>query len=179
MGIGKSIENLILGGTNTTTYTAPPAPTMYTVRGHTLSDADLQTLRNTLFAEISNRNLNKQQLEARTIANTALNRMDQYKANGKPMSLTDVLTQPKQYQGYNSPEYQRIVSGKTKPTDTQKLSAIDSVLGNIKAGKLDDNSEGMVYYHHDPTGVIHLTPGQLFAQPKKVPTALSLAPKAQ
>lgn len=143
-------------------------PQTYMVRGHQVTDKDLQTLRNVLFAEVSNRNPQKQALEANTILNTALNRMDQYKAQGQPKTLSDVVTAPNQYQGYNSKEYQRLLSGKITPVDHPKLNAIDTVLGQAKSGKLQDNTAGMVYYKHDSNGGIHLHDGSLFSQPRNV-----------
>ncbi len=147
--------------------TPPPAaaPQTYNVRGVQMTPQDLQTLRNVLFAEISNRGSDKQQLEARTIANTALNRIPQYGAQGKNMSLHDVLTAPNQYQGYNSPQYQRIASNATTTADAQKLGAIDSVIGEMKTGKFPDTTGGRVYYHHDPQGQIWLRDGSLYKQP--------------
>lgn len=170
--MGQGIQSAL--GLSPQTQAPVSAPQTYTVRGHTVTPADLQTLRNTLFAEVSNRTPKKQALEANTIVNTALNRMDQYKAHGTPKTLSQVLTAPNQYQGYGSPEYQRIVSGKTDPADNQKLSAIDGVLGQVKTGNLADNTGGMVYYKHDPQGAIHLSPGSLFAPPQRNLQSLSL-----
>lgn len=172
--IGDFITNLLPA--NTATYTAPaqaPAAS-YNVRGVKLSDQDLSTLRNVLFAEISNRAPDKQALEARTIINTALNRVPQYQAQGKMMSLNDVLTSPNQYQGYGSPEYHRIANNATTTTDGPKLKAIDTTLSQLKTGNFPDTTDGRVYYSHDPAGQIWLKDGNLFKQPAAPRTVAAL-----
>ena len=121
-------------------------------RGLTINPSHLDTLRKVLFAEISNRSIDKQQLEARTIINTALNRMKQ---QGK--SLQDIITAPKQYQGYGSKEYQRISAGKTTLNDAQKLKAIDTVLAQLKSGNFPDTIGGRTFYTHQPDGRILAT----------------------
>lgn len=148
------------------TYTAPP--TTYNVRGIPLNGQDIDTARGVMFGEISNRNNSKQELEGRTILNTALNRVAQYKAQGKTMSLHDVLSAPNQYQAYNGAEYQRLMRGSTTPVDAPKLKAIDNVILQLKNGNFPDTTDGMVYYKHDPTGRIILAPGSLYAQPRSV-----------
>lgn len=161
--IGTAIQNLT--GTNPSLNFVRPvvpaqpvlvapknAPIAIEGRGVSIDPAHLPTLRNTLFAEISNRDINKQQLEARTIINTALNRM---KEQGK--SLQDIITAPKQYQGYGSKEYQRITAGKTTMSDAQKLKAIDAVLKELKTGKFTDTIEGRTFYTHKPDGRIIAT----------------------
>lgn len=166
---GNLLGNIPSFFTGSSVYNAPatpPAPT-YNVRGTKLTDQDLATLRNVLFAEISNRDANHQQLEARTIANTALNRLPQYQGQGKPMSLHDVLTAPNQYQGYNSPQYKLIANNATTSLDTQKLGAIDHVIGQMKSGDFPDSTGGRVFYHHDAQGRIWLQDGTLYKQPSK------------
>lgn len=154
-----------------------PAPVMptYGVRGTQLTDADLSQLRNVLFAEISNRDPQHQQLEARTIINTALNRIPQYAQKGKSMTLSDVLTAPNQYQGYNSPEYKRFVAGSTTPADGQKVAAINGVIGQLKSGSFPDTTNGRVFYHHDPQGRIWLQDGGLY-QPARTVADLTQTP---
>lgn len=156
-------------------YTAPSTPPpVATVRGVPLSAQDMQTLRNVLFAEISNRTPDKQSLEARTIINTALNRIPQYGAQGKNMSLSQVLSAPNQYQGYGSPEYQRITNNATTTTDAQKLGAIDSTLSQLKTGNFPDTTAGSVYYHHNDQGQIFTRPGTLYKSSSAAPTMASL-----
>ncbi len=152
---------------NRATYTAPATvPPVATVRGVPLTDRDMSTLRNVLFAEISNRNPAKQALEARTIINTALNRIPQYTAQqGAAVGLHDVLTMPNQYQGYGSPEYQRISNNATTTVDAPKLKAIDDTLNQMKSGNFPDTTGGRVFYHHDPQGQIILRDGTLYKQP--------------
>lgn len=160
--IGDFISNLLPA--NTVSYTAPAAAPTYKVRGVSLTDRDLATLRNVLFAEISNRTPDKQALEARTIVNTALNRIPQYQAQGKQMDLHSVLSMPNQYQGYGSPEYQRISNNATTTVDAPKLKAIDDTIGQLKSGKFPDTTGGKVFYHHTPEGQIFLKDGPLFSQ---------------
>jgi hypothetical protein len=114
-----------------------------------LNTDDLDTLRKTLFAEISNRSSDKQHLEARTIINTALNRAA---ASGTPLSK--VLSKPNQYQGYGSKEYKRLEAGKTGASDKQKLQAIDAIIEELKSGKFADNTDGRTFYHHNSDGSI-------------------------
>jgi hypothetical protein len=164
----KTIQSIlsIFTPASTQTYTRPQAtstPT-YNVRGMQLTDQDLQTARNVLFGEISNRTPDKQQLEARTILNTALNRISQYKANGKNLSLQQVLSAPNQYQAYGGSEYNRLASGQATTTDQPKLDSIDAVLSELKTGQFPDTTGGRVYYKHDPTGRIWLKDGTLFKQ---------------
>lgn len=138
---------------------------VYNVRGLTLNDRDLQTLRNVLFAEISNRDPQKQQLEARTIINTALNRIPQYHERGNKATLHDVLSMPNQYQGYNSREFKRITNNATTTVDAPKLKAIDDTIGQLKSGQFEDNTGGRVFYRHDGQGQILLKDGPLYKQP--------------
>lgn len=166
-GIGRSIGDLIDKVSGVTRYQAPTAPVTptYTVRGTTLNDNDLHQLAATMFGEISNRNPQKQNLEADTIANTALNRVGQYKAQGGQYAnygLGQVLSQPNQYQAYNGPEYKRFLAGSTTPVDQQKIDAINSTIAKLKSGNFPDTTGGRVYYMHDPSGKIWLKDGSLF-----------------
>lgn len=153
------IGGLIPG--NTTTYEAPK-PKAYKTRAGDITEEDLNELRAVLFGEISNRASDKQRLEARTIINTAINRMSQYKEKGKDMTLAQVLQAPNQYQAYGGGEYSRIKTGGTKPTDQQKIQAIDDVIGTLKEGLLPDTTGGRVFYVHEPDGRIILKDGTLY-----------------
>lgn len=88
-----------------------------------------------------------------------LNRMGERK-----QSLTDVMTAPQQYQGFNSKEYQRIAAGKTTKGDEQKLKAIDAVLAQMKSGTLTDNTEGRTFYTHHADGSILATKDYPYAK---------------
>lgn len=144
--------------------TAPVAaqPAAYNIRGTQVTDRDLHELRNVMFGEVSNRTPDRQEFESRVIANTALNRIPQYAEKGKKLALADVLAQPNQYQAYGGSEYNRIAKGATTTVDKQKLDAIDKIIGEIKAGKLADTTDGAVFYQHDPKGQIWLKPGGLY-----------------
>lgn len=169
--IGRNVSDLLnyFGGASTYQAPAQAAPVTYNVRGVPMTDADLHTLAATMFGEVSNRDQAKQELEARTIANTALNRVAQYRAQGGKYAnygLSDVITQPNQYQAYNGNEYKRYLAGSTTPVDSQKIGAINSVVTQMKSGQFPDTTGGRVYYAHDPSGKIWLKDGSLFnAQP--------------
>lgn len=160
--IGEFLDQILPA--NRGTYTAP---TTYRVRDQLLTDQDLDTARKVMFGEISNRNPAKQSMEAALILNTALNRIPQYKAQGRDMTLHQVLSEPKQYQAYGGQEYKRLEMGSTTPVDAQKLKAIDDVLNNVRAGNgLADTTKNRVFYSHDPQGQIWLKDGSLFKQPR-------------
>lgn len=133
----------------------PVKPYALPKRGVDLDEGDLGELRNVLYAEISNRDPEKQKLETRVIVNTALNRIKEYAAKGRKLTLAEVLREPNQYQGYapndSKSQYAVAASGKG---NTKKLAAIDEVLNEIKGGKLDDNTNGAVFYKHNPDGSI-------------------------
>jgi len=128
-----------------------------TVRGVTFSKGELSKLRNVLFAEISNRTSDKQKLEARTIINTIINRARSGDVNSFGKTVDEILSKPRQYQGYGSREYERIASGGVRETDARKLAAIDEILGQLEAGDLEDNIGGYTFYHHNPDGSITAT----------------------
>jgi len=113
-------------------------------RNLTLKYDDMDTLRGTLFAELSNEK-NQQKDEARKIVNTALNRLNQTKTGG----LKEILTAKNQYQGYGSKEYQRYEKGSLNDLDNQKLKVIDEVLAELQSGKFPDNTNGAVFYSHE------------------------------
>lgn len=141
------------------TATNTPRPGQTVVRGVPIAPSDIQLLRGILFAEISNRSSPKQELEARTIINTALNRVAQHGG-----TLASQLTAPKQYQGYGSKEYQRFLAGKTGKADTQKLDSINGVLADLQAGTFDDNIDGYTFYTHAPDGKIIATKNYSYAK---------------
>ena len=136
--------------------TSPPVPALtladkaqtFTARGVQLGQNDLQTARNVLYGEVSNRSQEKRELEATTIMNTAINRLrENQNLSRGPQSLSGVLSQPNQYQAYNGSQYKIAAAGQG---NTQKLQAIDAVLNNVKSGKLTDNTNGAYFYIHNP-----------------------------
>ncbi len=143
----------------------PQQPSEYDVkdRGIKVNDSDLKELTNVLMNEVGNRSSDKISLEAKTIINTALNRMKEYAAKGQPMSLTDVLHMPGQYQGYLpngvknldgkliKSEYQKAAAGEIDSVTKPKYDAVQSVVGQLKTGSFQDNTNGAFYYKHDPT----------------------------
>lgn len=162
----RSIGDLVNGMEGKSFYTAPANPT-YNVRGVPLTDPDLHQLGATMFGEISN-NPDTQGAEAKVVANTLLNRVSQYQAQGgKYAGYTagQALSTPGQYQAYGGPEYKRYLAGSTTPADQPKIQAINSVLTQMKSGNFPDTTGGRVYYMNAPSGKIFLKDGSLFKQP--------------
>lgn len=139
---------------------AAEPPKQNLVRGEfNVSDADWQEAKHVLYGEISDREGGKQKLEAQVILNTALNRMKQYQEKtGKPVTLTEVLQKPNQYQAYapDKPDslYSQSKRGEYAPGGERRLQAIDEVFNEAKTGKLQDNTNGAVFYIHNPDGTI-------------------------
>lgn len=135
-----------------TTYTAPVEPKTYTVRGVTFTDKDLEEAKRIIFSEISNRPADKQELEARVLMNTAINRAVEYSKKGKNVSLTEVFQQPNQYQGYNSPQYKLYSDQSANVLDAAKKSSISTITSKlqkeIESGQFQDNTNGAFYYQH-------------------------------
>lgn len=153
-----------LASSSAPTTSELPKQTGYTVRGNSLNDKDLNMLGGVLFGEMSNRNSSKQDLESQVITNTALNRMSELAQRGATTTLSNVLSSPKQYQAYNGNEYSRYMNNQLKPTDQQKVDAINRTLSNLKSGNFPDNTGGRVYYQHDNQGRIWVQNGKLFAK---------------
>lgn len=155
----KKIKDIL---TNTQTYTRPEAPTVPTYnvpnRGVSFTEKDLNVLRPTLYGEISNRPIEKQELEARVIANTAFNRIPEYNKYGQKKTLTDVLSEPNQYQAYGGKQYKNYASS-TNDLDVEKKKNIDLIVNKfieeMKAGTFADNTQGAFYYQHTPEGKIY------------------------
>ncbi len=113
------------------------------------------------FGEISNRSPKQQELEARVILNTAINRMKEYAKHGQYFTLAEVLKMPNQYQAQGGKQYQ-IYKGVNHPAtqelDAKKKTALDhtfdELLAEAKAGTLKDNTNGAFYYIHNPDGSI-------------------------
>ena len=130
------------------------------VRGkYNISDADWEEAKHILYGEISDRDIDKQKLEAAVILNTAINRMSQYEEKtGKPVSLTEVLQKPNQYQAYSPDKpdslYSQSKRGEYKPGGERRIQAINDVFNEAKSGKLEDNTNGAVFYIHNPDGTI-------------------------
>lgn len=134
-------------------------------RGVTINSSDIEAAKPIIFAEVSNRTPDKQELEAQTILNTAINRLQQYQAKGIPMTLKQVLEAPNQYQGYQSNQY-KIYNGQSSGLDLKKKMTVDSIVDGLAQkmmdGKFDDNTGGDVYYSHTDDGRIYAHTGNLF-----------------
>lgn len=119
---------------------------------------DVQELKPVIFAEVSNRTPDKQELEVRTILNTALNRIQQFKEKGIDKTLTEVLQMPNQYQGYLSKQYKLFKKGSGSMLDSKKVATtsalVDKVLKEIMSGEFKDNTNGAAFYVHKPNGSI-------------------------
>jgi len=134
----------------TTTPTTPP-PVTYSARGQTFNPDDVAQLKKIIFSEVSNRDVPKKTLEANVIFNTALNRMAAANTAGQKRSLSQVLTQPNQYQGYNSPLYQRYDNPGDSLTAARKQqtdSIVDDMVKQVQGGNFKDNTNGAYYYKH-------------------------------
>ena len=139
-------------------------PKSYTIhdRGVSISDTDLSEAQKILFAEVSNRKPERQAFESKIILNTAINRMKQHQDRGTPKTLTEVLQEPNQYQGYNSKQYQLAAAGKLDSLSQKKMQQIEGVLSDIRANGLQDSTNGSVFYIHKKDGSIWLKTGPLF-----------------
>lgn len=135
-------------------------------RGLSIDDTDLEEARKILFSEISNRAPERQMFESKIILNTALNRMKQYAERGTPKTLSEVLKEPNQYQGYNSKQYQLAAAGTLDTLAQKKMATVEGVLADIRANGLKDDINGSVFYIHKPDGSIWLKSGPLFAKSK-------------
>lgn len=111
-----------------------------------------------LFGELSNRPIEKKELEVRVILNTALNRIKQLKDKGKEVSLEEVLTAPNQYQAYDGEQYNNYISDELDSLGIKKKEELDvimeKVLNELKAGTFKDNTRGAVFYVHEEDGRI-------------------------
>jgi len=161
--IADRIRDLSDKALGVTRYEKPKPVYSLKDRGVDLDENDMGELRNVLYAEISNRDPEKQKMESRAIVNTALNRIPQYKEKGKTLRLSDVLREKNQYQGYNpdDPKSQYMVA-KSGKGNAKKLAAIDEVLNEIKGGEFKDTTDGKVFYVHEDDGRITLKDGKLY-----------------
>jgi hypothetical protein len=152
--------------TTTPNYTKPLSSYPLQGRDVDFTDSDLDELSLILFGEVSNRPEEKQDLERRVIANTAINRLGEYRKAGRNMSLTDVLRQPNQYQAYlpsgikgkdgsiTESQYMKAKKGTLDEVSKRKYENIKTFTQSLKSGKFDDNTEGAFYYIHNPDGSI-------------------------
>lgn len=137
-------------------------PQTFKVRDNTLALNDLEEAKAILFGEVSNRPLDKQILEARTIMNTVLNRMEEYRRLGRPKTLTEVLQMPNQYQAFKGKEYNKFKGGKTGELDQRRIDAVGKVIDELKNGTLENNIPGYFFYSHRPDGSIQAVKKPLF-----------------
>lgn len=111
-----------------------------------------------VFGELSNRPMEKKELEARVIFTTAVNRQREYGAKGMKKSLNDVLSMENQYQAYGGPQYQVYKKGVTNAPDIKKKKEVDAIvdkiLAEIKAGTFKPLSDKAYYYAHGADGSI-------------------------
>lgn len=128
---------------------------VYTIpsRKVTVEEPDLEELGAILFGEIGNRPLDKKLLEARTIANIALNRAEK---EGK--SLAEVLRQPNQFQAYKGNQYNLYKSGKaaTSTISKEKVDAVNKILDEIRQGTLKNNIGDNLSYAHRKDNTIRV-----------------------
>jgi hypothetical protein len=149
----------------TISYTASPANSspggVYDVRGLKLNDNDLSEARDILFAEVSNRGGDRRSFEVENVMNVAVNR-----ALAKKKTLTEVLQEPNQFQGYApqgvtvkggevvDSQYQKIKKGDLNELDKRKLKEIETALQSFKTGKFKDRTGGAQFYVHASDGTM-------------------------
>lgn len=167
---GRSVGDLltdVANGGNVSTYQAPPLQDRtYNVRGATLNENDLKQLGGVMFGEISN-NPQTQADEAKTVANTLINRMPQYHAQGGQytnITPSAALARPKQYKAYGGPQYQKYMTGNLTAADQAKLNVVNSTLAQLRTGNFPDTTNGSVRYTN-PGGQVTVQAGPLFAPP--------------
>lgn len=137
----------------------------YSINGRniTLKDSDIKELNNVLMGEVSNRTPDKQKDEIAGITNTVLNRVQAHQQKGTNISVSDILHQPNQYQGYmpdgiknkdgvikTRSQYQMASSGELDPLSQKKFDTIKSVTDTLRSGNFQDNTKGAMFYNHDP-----------------------------
>lgn len=136
-----------------------PESVNFKIRGHDISDKDINLLKGVVFGELSNK---KQPEEVRTIVNTALNRIDEHNARGKNFSLGDTLRQKNAYQAYGGKEYKKYIEGRLNYLDTKKANLVNNVINDIINNDIVDNTGGRVFYIHDKANNLILKDGKLY-----------------
>jgi len=171
--VSSSVNNIVspiknkIKDLGTVTYVAEPTkPQTYNIRGINVTNDDLEEAKRIAASEVSNRE-GKIGFETQNMVNTAINRA---LANPKKYqgSLTKVLQEPAQYQGY-APEgmnvkkgkviesqYQKIKKGNIDEPTRQKLQTISNALEEMKSGKSKDITEGKQFYVHASDGTMWL-----------------------
>ena len=115
-------------------------------------------LKPVMFGEISNRSLEKKELEARVILSTALNRMKEYALKGHPKTFKEVLALDNQYQAYEGEQYNNYKKGKLDTLGLKKKKEIDTIMDKLikelREKKFKDVANGAFYYVHNKDGSI-------------------------
>lgn len=121
----------------------------YTIdRGFKVDEGDLKETERIVFSELSNKGTpDQQKQEARNIINTALNRVPKMKK-----TLTSVLQQPNQYQGYKTKQYNLAATGNLDYLGDAKMKLVKSVVDEMRSGNFPDTTGGAVFYRHDKNG---------------------------
>ncbi len=151
-------------------------PQTYNIRGINVSDSDLDEAKKIAASEVSNRP-DKIGFETQNMVNTAINRA-LANPNKYQGSLTKVLQEPAQYQGYAptgmnvkggkviQSQYQKIASGNIDAPTQAKLKTISDALDALKSGKAKDITAGKQFYVHASDGSMWLGKDQ--AEAKKL-----------
>ena len=132
----------------------------YTIPGRTAKpkEKDLEELGAIIYGEISNRSLDKQILEARTIANIVLNRMENHEWKGK--GVADIVLEHKKnakYPAFQAKDGKQYRDYKTNnATDTSKLAAISKVIEEVRSGTLENKIGNDLMYAHMPGDTIRV-----------------------
>lgn len=99
---------------------------------------DQELLKLILFAET------KDLHDAIAIANVIKNRALQPERYGE--GIQGVITKPKQFSGYMSPEFKKAQSGKLTPQEKEILEGMDAIARSVIIGAVADSTEGATHY---------------------------------
>jgi hypothetical protein len=161
--VGSSIYNALSGPTFSfdtvnSTPSSPKKTESYNIRGVDITEDDINNYRPLFYGEVSGRNPDKKRLENQVILNTAINRAYEYsKKYGRPVSISEVLSMPNQYQAYGSDQYNNYSSPRDYLSELKKKETdniINETIEQLKSGKFKDITNGAFYYVHNPDGSI-------------------------
>lgn len=161
---------------STTTYERPPDPVQQAPiaptasgrhelpsRGASFTEEDFEMMKPLVYGEVSNRGLEKRQMEADVIFNTAINRQKEYENHpysqykGSKLPISEIVAMPNQYQAYGGDQYQNYYNPQN-PVDVAKKKEVDMIVDmiadKIRRGEYVDNTEGAFYYIHEDDGKI-------------------------
>lgn len=153
-GIAKDLLTKKISYADIGTPQVTTTPETASFNGYDISKSQFdQYFKPVYFGEVSNRTPDKQELEARVILSTVLNRIQQHNQAGNKWNFGQTITQPNQYQAYNGPQYQQYVNGTLDTLGQQKKQITDSISEKLwqelSQGKFQDITQGAAYYIHN------------------------------